>query len=254
VFRLADRLTNMCRLLGYVAKAPTSIERFAGPTFNEFIKLSEVHKDSWGLCLVDSKQADLKKSAETAATSANFAAIAKEANSSGGLLHFRWASPGIEVNDVNAHPFSYEDICFIHNGALSPYDALLPEISDDLISLRKGSGDSELFFLFALTKIKGKGFVPGVLDAIRTIKGNYDYSSINSMFLDSSHLIVISEHHPDNRPSWTEPNYYEVRYRLDDSGCLVASSGWSQSGWKLMPNHSALIVDRATMKAELINL
>lgn len=244
----------MCRLLGYVAKAPTSIEKFAGPAFKEFVKLSEVHKDSWGLCLVDSNQVELKKSAETAATSANFDAIAKNSSSSGGLLHFRWASPGIEVNDVNAHPFSYEDICFIHNGALSPYDALLPEISEDLIALREGSGDSELLFLFALTKIKKQGFVPGVLDAIRSIKKSYEYSSLNSMFLNSSHLVVISEHHEDNRPSWAEPNYYEVSYRLDGMGCLVASSGWSQSGWTLMPNHSALIVDRATMKAELINL
>ncbi|MFM1788917.1 MAG: hypothetical protein RLZZ12_266 [Actinomycetota bacterium] len=244
----------MCRLLGYVAKAPTSIEKFAGPAFKEFVKLSEVHKDSWGLCLVDSKQADLKKSAETAATSNDFAEIAKDSSSSGGLLHFRWASPGIDVNDVNAHPFSYEDICFIHNGALSPYDALLPEISEDLLSLRQGTGDSELFFLFALTKIKEQGFVPGVIDAIKSIKSNYDYSSINSMFLNSSHLIVISEHHEDNRPSWTEPNYYEVRYRLDEMGCLVASSGWSQEGWRLMPNNSALMVDRSTMKAELINL
>jgi hypothetical protein len=74
------------------------------------------------------------------------------------------------------------------------------------------------------------------------------------MFLNTDYLIIISEHHPENRPTWAEPNYYELSYRLDDSGCLVASSGWNQEGWQLIPNHSALIVDRATMKAELINL
>lgn len=244
----------MCRLLGYVANSPTTLQDFAGPTFQEFIKLSEVHKDSWGLCQVEANQARLKKSAETASASKTFAEVSSESIASGGLLHFRWASPGIEVNDLNAHPFSYEDMAFIHNGALSPYDALLPEISADLLPLREGSGDSELFFLFALSKIKKSSFVPGVLEAIRSIKSSYEYSSINSMFLNSDFLVVISEHHPDNRPSWTEPNYYEVRYRLDDSGCLVASSGWTQDGWTLMPNHSALIVDRRTMKGELINL
>lgn len=244
----------MCRLLGYVANSPTTIQDFAGPTFQEFIKLSEVHKDSWGLCQVEANEARLKKSAETASSSKTFSEISRESASSGGLLHFRWASPGIEVNDLNAHPFSYEDMAFIHNGALSPYDALLPEISADLLPLRKGSGDSELFFLFALSKIKESGFVAGVLEAIRSIKSSYDYSSINSMFLNSEFLVVISEHHPDNRPSWTEPNYYELRYRLDHSGCLVASSGWTQDGWTLMPNHSALIVDRRTMKSELISL
>ena len=252
--RLADRLKHMCRLLGYVASQPTTLAEFAGPSFKEFVKLSEVHKDSWGLCLVDGEDAKLQKRVEVAAMSDSFANIAEAESASGGLLHFRWASPGIEVNDLNAHPFSYEDMGFIHNGALSPYDALLPEISEEFLSLRKGSGDSELFFLFALTKIKQQGFVQGVLETIRSIKKSYEYSSINSMFLNSDFLIVVSEHHPDNRPSWTEPNYYEVRYRLDGSGCLVASSGWSQEGWTLMPNHSALIVDRKTMKGELINL
>ena len=244
----------MCRLLGYVANSPTTILDFAGPTFQEFIKLSEVHKDSWGLCQVEANEARLEKSAETASSSKTFSEMSRESASTGGLLHFIWASPGIEVNDLNAHPFSYEDMAFIHNGALSPYDALLPEISADLLPLRKGSGDSELFFLFALSKIKKSGFVPGVLEAIRSIKSSYNYSSINSMFLNTDFLIVISEHHPDNRPSWTEPNYYEVRYRLDQSGCIVASSGWTQDGWTLMPNHSALIVDRQTMKSELISL
>lgn len=244
----------MCRLLGYVANSPTTILDFAGPEFQEFVKLSEIHKDSWGLCQVEANEARLMKSAETASSSETFSEMARESTASGGLLHFRWASPGIEVNDLNAHPFSYEDMAFIHNGALSPYDALLPEISADLLPLRKGSGDSELFFLFALSKIKESGFVPGVLEAIRSIKSSYNYSSINSMFLNTDFLVVISEHHPDNRPSWTEPNYYEVRYRLDQSGCIVASSGWTQDGWTLMPNHSALIVDRQTMKSELISL
>jgi len=252
--RLADRLRLMCRLLGYVASHPTSIATFTGPSFAEFVKLSQIHKDGWGLCLVDGSHARLQKSSEIAATSESFANIVENENSSAGLLHFRWATPGIEVNDLNAHPFAYKDMGFIHNGALSPYDALLPEISEEFLSLRKGSGDSELFFLFALTKIKQQGFVKGVLETIRSIKKFYKYSSINSMFLNSDFLIVVSEHHPDNRPSWGEPDYYEVRYRLDGSGCLVASSGWSQEGWTLMPNHSALIVDRKTMKGELINL
>ena len=204
--------------------------------------------------MVDGAKAKIQKRVEVAATSDSFSKVAVAESASGGLLHFRWASPGIEVNDHNAHPFSHEDMGFIHNGALSPYDALLPEISQEVLSLRKGSGDSELVFLFALTKIKQQGFLPGVLEAIRSIKSAYEYSSINSMFLNSEYLIVISEHHSDNRPSWTEPNYYEVRYRLDASGCLVASSGWSQDGWALMPNHSALVVERKTMKSELINL
>lgn len=244
----------MCRLLGYVSTAPTSVENFSGIAFHEFVNLSNVHKDSWGLSLIDSERREIIKSVESAASSSNFEKVAKEKKSSGGLLHFRWASPGITVNQENAHPFIHEDITFIHNGALQPYDALLGEIAPEVLKLRSGSGDSELFFLFTLTKVKELGFKAGVLSAIATIRQKYKYSSINSMFLNSDFLIVVSEHDPENRPSWTESNYYEVRYRLDESGCVVASSGWDQSGWVLMPNHSALIVERKTMKSELINL
>lgn len=244
----------MCRLLGYVSKEATTIEDFSGTNFSDFVKLSQIHKDSWGYSVIDETNRSLFKKVQSAAASNEFEAIVSSEKAKGALLHFRWASPGITVNEENAHPFTYEDMAFIHNGALQPYDSLLGAIDEQFLKLRHGTGDSELFFLFALTRIEALGFKDGVLDCVRSIKRDYKYSSINSMFLNSEFLIVISEHHPDNRPSWTEPNYYEIRYKLDESGCLVASSGWNQSGWTLMPNHSALIVDRGTMRGELISL
>ncbi len=244
----------MCRLLGYVSNSPASVADFSGDKFSEFVSLSQVHKDSWGFSIVDNERTTLHKSPESAVVSDRFEELAKSERTTGALLHFRWASPGITVNEENAHPFTFEDMAFIHNGALQPYDALLNEIAPGYLELRRGTGDSELFFLFALSKVKEIGFKAGVLSAIRFIKQNHKYSSINSMFLNPEFLIVISEHDPDNRPSWTTPNYYEVRYRLDEKGCLVASSGWDQSDWILLPNHSALVVERKTMKSELISL
>lgn len=244
----------MCRLLGYVSAKPVTLPEFAGPDFSNFVKLSEIHKDSWGICLVEDERARLLKVAETAASSEQFDTILSERTATGGLLHFRWASPGIQVTQENAHPFSYEDFAFIHNGALQPYDALLPEISPANLALRRGSGDSELFFLFALTKIQLEGFRSGVISAVSEIKSKYSYSSINSMFLNRDYLIVVSENHPENRPPWADDHYYELRYRIDEGGCLVTSSGWNQVGWTLIENHSALIVDRKSLKTELIKL
>jgi predicted glutamine amidotransferase len=243
----------MCRLLGYVSASQTNIPKISGRDFSDFLALSQVHKDSWGLALDTGHGSEVIKSAETAISSERFhSSIQTEAT--GGLLHFRWASPGLAITDENAHPFTRDGISFIHNGAIQPYEALVGSIPAELLEFRIGTGDSELFFLFAMSKIRYLGLREGVLETIRTLKSDFSYSSINSMFLSEDTLVVISEHNPNNRPSWSTPEYYELRYRLDEAGCLVASSGWNQSGWVLMPNHSALIVDRKNMTVELLSI
>jgi predicted glutamine amidotransferase len=131
---------------------------------------------------------------------------------------------------------------------------LLDSISEDLLKLRTGDTDSELFFLYLLTQINELGFVPGVVKGIQDIKGSFKYSSINSMILNSEFFIVISEHDPVNKPDWADDVYYELRYRLDVNGFAVASSGWNQEGWQLLNNHEILIVNRETLKTEIVKL
>lgn len=74
------------------------------------------------------------------------------------------------------------------------------------------------------------------------------------MIMNSEFLIVTSEHDPENKPSWADDIYYELRYRLDDEGLAVASSGWDQNGWTLLENHQMLILNRSTLEIQLINL
>ena len=244
----------MCRLMAFSSRQETSLPAFMGGSFQQFVQLSNIHHDSWGLALVEAGKAQVSKKAETAAASSEFLRTIETSTSSGGLLHFRWASPGLPVTENNAHPFVYEDISFIHNGALSPYDAVASLVDPKFASLRSGDTDSEQFFLYILTQIDKHGFVDGVKKAITTIKSDFKYSSINSMIMNSDYLIVTSEHDPDNKPSWAEPEYYELRYRLDADGIAVASSGWDQAGWTLMQNHQMLIVNRNTFEHQLVNL
>jgi predicted glutamine amidotransferase len=244
----------MCRLMAFSSLNETSVPSFMGSAFQEFVELSKVHHDSWGLALSSASGATLTKKAETAALSSSFQETINSEQSRGGLLHFRWASPGLPVTETNAHPFTHKDIAFIHNGALSPYDAVKSLVAPKFAPLQKGNTDSEQFFLYLLTEIENTGFVEGVKKAIKNIKENFTYSSINSMIINSEYLIVTSEHDPGNKPDWADEIYYELRYRLDDSGIAVASSGWNQEGWSLMKNHQMLIVNRKTLKLELIEL
>jgi predicted glutamine amidotransferase len=244
----------MCRLMAYSSKQQTSLPTFMGSSFQQFVELSNIHHDSWGLALVDDGNIHVTKRAETAVKSNDFSTTMNSNSATGGLLHFRWASPGLPISDESAHPFTFGDIAFIHNGALSPYDALQSKIDPKYSALQKGFTDSEQFFFYILTEVDSHGFVEGVKKAIRAIKSDFNYSSINSMIMNSEFLIVTSEHDPENKPSWADDIYYELRYRLDDEGLAVASSGWDQNGWTLLENHQMLILNRSTLVIQLINL
>jgi len=230
--------------MGYVSRTSTTLPEFVGPDFPGFVQLSNVHKDSWGLAYSAGNQMKVAKKAVTAADDSEFIETLMNSQSDGGLLHFRWASPGLGVNETNAHPFIYEDISLIHNGAIMPYESLAPLVAPRFLELRKGTTDSELYFLFLLTKIDELGFIPGVNAAIEIIRREFTYSSINSMIMSKDYLVVLSEHDPINKPDWADEIYYELRYRIDSDGVAVASSGWNQAGWELLPNHSILTFNR----------
>jgi len=240
--------------MAFSSSRTTSLPSFVGDSFQEFIQLSKVHHDSWGLALVESGKSTITKKAETAAASKEFHEVINSASGMGGLLHFRWATPGLPVTYNNAHPFSFQDISFIHNGALSPYDAVASLVAPQFAALKTGDTDSEQYFLFILTEIEKFGFVDGVKSAIRILKSEFNYSSINSMIMSSDFLVVTSEFDPAKIPSWAEPEYYELRYRLDSNGIAVASSGWDQEGWTLLQNHQMLIFNRSTLEVKIINL
>ena len=244
--RLADNLSSMCRLFGYVAFEEKSPREMVGADLDGFIELSGIHKDGWGISRIENNHATVTKAAEEARSSGDFR-LALEGRSSGSLIHIRWATPGLGIDDSNAHPFIYGEYSFIHNGSIQPYDALASHIDPELLKLRQGSTDSELLFLFILTHINRLGVVEGVISAIKEIKSSFTYSSINSMFLSKDYLIVISENNPSNRPAWADDEYYKLRYRKDENGIVVASSGWNQDSWIDIPQSSVLICDRKTL-------
>ncbi|MBM3655467.1 MAG: hypothetical protein FJW91_00655 [Actinobacteria bacterium] len=90
---------------------------FMGPGSNDFLKLSEVHIDSWGLALANLDSATVVKQVGSAASSTKFSEAISSQNAPAALLNSRWASSGLGVTRENAHPFSFEDIASIHYGA-----------------------------------------------------------------------------------------------------------------------------------------
>jgi predicted glutamine amidotransferase len=235
----------MCRLLGYSSTTPATFGEVVGENFNQFVKLADDHCDGWGIATSEGKSAELYKEPVAATKSENFKQQLESHKSSSALLHLRWATAGMAINENNTHPFTYQDISFIHNGSISPFDCLDPLIDQKYLSLAKGTTDSERYFLFLLTQIEKHGFIEGIKSGLTYIKNNCSYSSINMMIINSEYFIAACIYNQDKIPEKfkNDTDYYHLKYTKKDGQVVVASSGWNQSNWHELKNSTALIVN-----------
>jgi predicted glutamine amidotransferase len=243
----------MCRLLGYSSKIPTTFVEVVGENFHQFLKLADDHCDGWGIAITNHHKASLYKEPVAATKSSNFKTQLDNHKSKAALLHLRWATTGMAVNENNTHPFSYQDITFIHNGSITPPDCLDPLIDKKYLQLAKGNTDSERYFLYLLTQIEKHGFIDGVKTGLSYIKNNCTYSSINMMIQNDHTFIAACIYNQDKIPDRfkAQSDYYHLKYTAHNGKVVVASSGWNQEGWQKIPNGSVLVVDRVGQKQNL---
>lgn len=255
VLSMEEVYLKMCRLMGYVSSAPESFGDAAGKNFEEFIELSSVHCDGWGITTLNRGEvvASLEKAPEIARSSDNFKTVLANTSTDGALLHFRWATSGLPISEENTHPFTHAGYTFIHNGAVFPPSALDNWIAEKFKPEIKGDTDSERYFYFLLTEIEKGGLIEGLKSAISKLR-ELNFSSVNAMLMDGKSFITICEHDPNRKPDWAEEGYYNLFYKKSQSDVIVASSGWSQDGWIELPNHHVLLVDRSTMKTDVLTI
>ncbi len=244
----------MCRLMGYVSEDKSHFSTLAGPAFSNFIKLSSIHCDGWGIATInkDDTEARLDKAAEQAATSDQFDLALSRSESDGALLHLRWATKGLPVSENNAHPFTHMEYSFIHNGAIYPSDALNAFIAPHFLGKITGNTDSESYFFLLLTEIERFGLVEGIQSGMRIIKERADYSSINAMLMNEKFMAVICEHDPLRKPDFGAADYYELKYKSDGKSVIVASTGWDQADWVSLDNHQIMVVNRESLEISVL--
>jgi predicted glutamine amidotransferase len=150
------------------------------------------------------------------------------------------------VNENNTHPFSYQDITFIHNGSITPPDCLDPLIDKKYLQLAKGNTDSERYFLYLLTQIEKHGFIDGVKTGLSYIKYNCTYSSINMMIQNHQSFIAACIYNQGKIPDRfkDQSDYYHLKFTTHNGQVVVASSGWNQEGWIVIPNGSVLVASK----------
>jgi len=245
----------MCRLLGFVSTDEKTLAEAAGEQFTEFAALSARHGDGWGIATCNqASHPALLVEPTRAKESKAFDAASHNLKSNGALLHLRWATGALAVNEGNTHPFTYGDFSFMHNGALLPPESIDAFVEPKFAAVRRGQTDSESYFYLIVTEIEKYGVAAGIRSAVEIIRKNATYSSINCMFLTPTEFYVVNEHNNERIPQGESPDYYDLFYRTEGSEVLVASSGWTQVGWSELPNHSIMKVDRQSLSIEITNL
>ena len=247
----------MCRLLGFSSQNSSTLPKLLGQDLDKFVALSQIHCDGWGYAHVEhtSTHAENFREPIPAIDSTHLTEQISQPTD-GALLHFRWASKGLDVKESNTHPFTYEGISFIHNGSFAPFDVLAPYIADEYKKLVTGETDSELYFYYVLTEIKKHGFLSGIKSALTFIKANISHSSANMMIMNKDFFVTACRFNQDRIPELfkKDVDYYELRYKQTPDSVLVASSGWNQDGWTMLKNDSMLIVDRSNQSISTLDL
>jgi predicted glutamine amidotransferase len=244
----------MCRLLAYAASADTTFAEIVGDGFENFVAMSDEHKDGWGITSID-KSGEVTRTVdlERAVASSTFVNV-KDRPADSGLLHLRLASKGLTIDIKNNHPFVDGTYSFMHNGTIRPMEAVEAFIDPEFAGRAKSSTDSERYFYVILSEIKKHGLVDGLRSAVTKISDSCDFSSINCMLLTPEYLIAVCEYNESDQSEWTVNSHYELRYRTDLSGVVISSTGWGHDDWSVLANHQVLVVDRATLNTEILPL
>jgi len=239
----------MCRLLGWTTREPTTLRDLLGDDdLAEFTELSAKHPDGWGVARSTGRHVVVRKRADAARSSGEFARWARRRSAEMGLVHLRRATLGLDVNAGNTHPFTDGRIAFAHNGSIRPPASLDRLLSERSQRRRQGTTDSERYFLAVVQRLRD-GAAPA--EALRTtadeIAATADFTSLNCLLLTPDRLYAFSRYDADNPPDDDDPEYYNLRYRVTPDGVVVASSGWGRD-WQELANGELLVVRRRTLE------
>lgn len=253
----------MCRLFGYCSRGSASAAGLLTEQgLRDFTALSAFHSDGWGMAWYAADGPEIRKSTRRAAEEPDYDQLTHRALGDIGLVHLRWATPGLGLGRRNCHPFRYGDYTLAHNGAIYPQDKLGEMLPAAWDRQRHGTTDSERYFLHLMWRLERRGgdMAAAIADTQASIGSRYAVNSLNAILLSPDRMYAISWHDPARIPEAelrrrglaSTPDeiagYFHLSYRVTADAVVVASSGWPQGGWTVLANQSVLVVERATLQ------
>ena len=239
----------MCRLLGWATREPTTLRDLLGDEdLVDFTGLSAKHGDGWGVARATATGVKVHKRPDAAHSSRSFGAWARTSASDLGMAHLRWATMGLGVGIENTHPFSDGRVAFAHNGSVLSPASLDALVAPRVARLRRGTPDSERYFLALLTRM-ADGATPreALLDTVAQIARTSAFTSLNCLLITPDELIALCRYDPAGPLEDKDPEYYRLRYRVSEDAVVVSSSGWGR-GWQELANGELLVVRRGSLE------
>jgi predicted glutamine amidotransferase len=239
----------VCRLLGWATRTPTSLHRLLGHDDTvEFTELSGLHGDGWGLARRVGDGVEVRKRADAARMSDDFALWSRATRSDLGLVHLRRATLNLRVRMENTHPFTDGRVAFAHNGSIFPPPALDELLTPAARARQIGDTDSERYFLAVLSRLEdGATPAEALRAAIAGITRTAAYTSLNCLLLTPDELYAVCFFDPAGPPPSEPPDYYHLRFRTAGDAVVVSSSGWGRD-WQELGNGELLVVRRGSLE------
>ncbi|MFE3112652.1 class II glutamine amidotransferase [Kitasatospora indigofera] len=242
----------MCRLLGVVTRDPMRLADSLTDLIDPFTQLACEHSDGWGIAAWHSDgELALAKDVTPAHTSPAYTDVTTGPATDAALLHIRMASPELAVDKHNTHPFTAGTVAFAHNGDFLPVEAIDHLIDPDLLAGAAGNTDSERYFLRILTLMREKDPADAVAQAAADIRARAGIRSLNCLLLTQDALYAYAEEDPESEVSRRRgPDFFRLRYRVQDDRVIVASSGIPQAtpDWSVLPYRQVLEVRRTDLR------
>ncbi len=245
----------MCRLLAVITDQRAALAVSLTDVLPGFTALSALHQDGWGVAGLVDGAVSVRKQPERASANGGFGQALGDVVSDAGLVHLRWASPGIPVSRGNTHPFVRDGMAFAHNGSIEPRERIVDLVAAELRHDLEGQTDSELYFRAVLTRMREVDPARALLDTAAALRGCCVVGGLNAMLLTRAALYVFADHDPDSAPSKRHgPDYFPIRYVRERGRVVVSSTGYERPGfsWTELPQRHVLRVERHTLAVHVI--
>jgi predicted glutamine amidotransferase len=262
----------MCRLLGVVSASPIAVVDAVGETvLKDFVALTKVHGDGWGVATVDRSGDDpeVRVSAGSALDDPAFTTATHDRQSAATLVHLRWATNGLAVQPQNSHPFIADGIAMAHNGSIKPMGPLGDVLEPDIAASLHGTTDSERYFgLIRQHRRTAPNLAEAVRRAVAQLREIYPDASLNALLLGEDQLIVVHAHARSrlldedieeitaaDLPAEHLEDYFALRVaRPDDHTLVIGSTGFGDLAWEPMPPECVAAIPLRDLSLTLLPL